>query len=506
MTKTRRKFSLAAVCAVLSAFTLAAFHIPFFTYVVNNVESGFNAVMIVAGLAVLMLAANFFLYYLLLYPGRLAGRILVAATLVGDAISLYFINTYDVYIDATMMGNVFNTQFSEASGFFSPAAVLYVLLLGILPCILLFLVRIEYGSFRRFLASIGISLGVVVLIAFANMSNWPWIDRNATQIGSLLMPWSYTVNAVRYQCAVHERNREEILLPDAEFIDDEKDVVVLVIGESARRDHFSLYGYPRETNPLLSRAGVHALPAESAATYTTAGVKAIIDHKPTDKLYEILPNYLYRAGADVVWRTSNWGEPPLHIEKYMQVSDLQKQFTDVDPQYDGILLQGLREQILGSESNKVLVVIHTSTSHGPSYNKRYPAEFEVFAPVCNTVEMSKADHDELMNSYDNSIIYTDWLVNSVIEELKGLEGWRSCMLFISDHGESLGEGGLYMHGVPYSIAPREQLEIPYIVWTSDKDLKIKEQDKYLQYSVFHTVMYFLGARSEVYDESMNIFE
>ena len=93
-------------------------------------------------------------------------------------------------------------------------------------------------------------------------------------------------------------------------------MVVLVIGESARRDHFSLYGYPRETNPLLAKDDVKALVAESAATYTTAGVKAILDYAPTDKLYEILPNYIYRSGADVVWRTINWGEAPLHIEKY----------------------------------------------------------------------------------------------------------------------------------------------------------------------------------------------
>lgn len=116
------KIKLGIVCLVLSVFTLLAFHIPFFRHVFANVEPGFNAFLIVSGLAVLMLAANYFLYYLLMYPGRVIGRALVAFTLVGDAISLYFINTYDVYIDDTMMGNVFNTQFSEASGFFgSPA-------------------------------------------------------------------------------------------------------------------------------------------------------------------------------------------------------------------------------------------------------------------------------------------------------------------------------------------------------------------------------------------------
>ena len=320
------------------------------------------------------------------------------------------------------------------------------------------------------------------------------------------MPWSYTVNSVRYKCAVRERNRQEIPLPDITYLDDEKDVVVLVIGESARRDHFSLYGYPRETNPLLAKDDVKALVAESAATYTTAGVKAILDYAPTDKLYEILPNYIYRSGADVVWRTSNWGEAPLHIEKYFQVADLQEIYTDSDPQFDGILVQGLKETILESGKNKVLIIIHTSTSHGPSYNKRYPSEFEKFTPVCTTVEMSKADKGELINSYDNSILYTDYILDQVIGQLKELPEWRSCMMYISDHGESLGEGGLYMHGVPIAISPREQLEIPFIVWTSDTSLKIKNMEVYKQYHVFHSVMNFLGARSDIYDETMNIFE
>lgn len=125
--------------------------------------------------------------------------------------------------------------------------------LGILPSVLLFLPKIDFGSFKRFLANIGASLGIIIIIAFANMSNWPWVDRHGSPLGSLLMPWSYTVNSVRYKCAVRERNRQEIPLPDVTYLDDEKDVVVLVIGESARRDHFSLYGYPRETNPLLAK-------------------------------------------------------------------------------------------------------------------------------------------------------------------------------------------------------------------------------------------------------------
>ena len=502
----KRPISLQAECMILSAFTLAAYHIPFFRLVLDKIEGGFNGVLITAGLAVLMLALNHFFYYLVLYTGRFVGRCILAFTFVADAISFYFINSYEVLITDSMMGNVFNTQFSEASGFFSLAAVLYVLFLGVIPCIFIFAAKTDFGSFKRFMANIGLALGLAAGIAFVNIQNWPWIDRNSTELGSLLMPWSYTVNTVRFYNGEKKRNQKEILLPDAQISNDSKDVCILIIGESARRDHFSLYGYEKPTNPLLAEDDVTALIANSAATYTTAGVKAILDHQPTGKLYEILPNYMYRTGVDVIWRTSNWGEPPVHIEKYHTVRDLKKMYPDADDRYDGILLTGLKEEIMSSEKDKILVILHTNTSHGPTYNKKYPTEFERFTPVCTTVEMSKANPQELMNAYDNSVLYTDYLIHSAIEILKEIPDRRACMLYVSDHGESLGEGNLYMHGVPMSIAPKEQVEIPFIVWTSEDAAEVKELDEVGQYHVFHSVMDFLGVESPVFDEDKNIFK
>ena len=120
--------------------------------------------------------------------------------------------------------------------------------------------------------------------------------------------------------------------------------------------------------------------------------------------------------------------------------------------------------------------------------------------------MAKADPNELMNAYDNTIVYTDYLIHSVIEVLRDIPQRRSCMMFVSDHGESLGEGNMYMHGVPLMVAPKEQIEIPFIVWTSDKDIKIDTKNTVGQYHVFHSVMSFLGVESPVYDESFDIFK
>ena len=498
--------SITGKSLILSLFTTLAFHIPAFKAALDNIESGWNGVLIFTSVAILMLAVNYFFYYLLLWTGRIVGKIIIAFTFIADAIALYFINTYEALITDAMMGNVFNTRYSEASGFFSWSILLYVLLLGVPPCIFLFLKKTQYGTFKKFLKNIGVSLLIILLVVLANMRNTLWIDNNSTQLGSLLMPWSYTVNSIRYYNKVKKRNQKEILLPDATLKNDSRDVCVLIIGESARRGNFSLYDYERNTNPLLAGDSVTAYIANSAATYTTAAVKAILDHKDTSKLYEILPNYLYRNGVDVVWRSYNWGQPPLHIAKYINHNGLAERYPEADKRYDGLLLAGLQEEIEANQSKKLFIVLHCSTSHGPTYNQKYPAEFEVFTPVCNTVEISTADKQELLNAYDNTILYTDYLVHSVIEILKQIPDRRCCMMYVSDHGESLGEGNLFMHGMPKNVAPKEQFEIPFIVWQNDSNTRTKELPEVEQFYVFHSVMNYLGMESEIYNENMNIFE
>ena len=497
---------LSFVCAVLSIFTLVAYHAKFFEFSAGHSGEGFKSVLLLISLVAIMLVANYMVYYAILWAGRIVGRIILSVSFILNSISLYFINTYDVMLDDSMMGNVLNTRFSEASGFFSTAAVMYVVFLGVVPCIYVILRKIDFGSIKRAACNTGGSIIILLLIIAANLPNWTFINNNQTVLGSYLLPWSYTVNSIRYKNQERQRNKEEILLPDACFSDDGKAVCVLVIGESARRDHFSLYGYGRRTNPLLEGDGVVPLIANSAATYTILGVKAMLDHKPTDELYEILPNYLSRAGADVIWRTSNWGESKLKIDKVHSVQELKSLYPEADERYDGILLEGLAEEIESSGKDKIFVVLHTGTSHGPAYSTLYPKEFEAFTPVCTSSELSKVDREELVNAYDNTILYTDFLVHSVIAGLKSLpEHWRKCMLYVSDHGESLGENGLFMHGVTMSMAPKEQIEIPFIVWTSDGAAQLKNLEEVGQYHVFHSVMDFLGAASPVFDENMSIF-
>ena len=505
----KNNFKITHFVVIMSSLLFILFHYPFFKFVFNNVDyKSFTGVSIIVSLVIAMLVANAFALFLIFFFSRLVGKILLVLFFIINAVAVYFINTYSVIIDESMIGNVLNTNYSESSSFFSIKLVLYVVLLGILPSIFIIKAKIITVTAKKFLVSISLTLLFLLTLAFANASNWLWIDKNSKTLGGLAMPWSYAVNIPLFYIHQFKKNEKEILLPDATIKDNQKSVVILVIGESARSENFSLYGYPKNTNPLLSKIpNVSHFNATSDATYTTAGVKSIVEHENTDELYEILPNYLYRNNVDVIWRTTNWGEPPVHIKNYQNREALMPNCKGDDCDYDGILLSGLKEQILASKKNKILIVLHTSTSHGPTYSKKYPAQFEIFKPVCNSVELGNCSHTELVNAYDNTIVYTDYLLANVIEDLKQLQEYKSAMIFVSDHGESLGENNLYMHGLPRSIAPKQQYEIPFIVWTSDNSARQMKPNKILtQNYVFHSVLNFLNIQSPVYKEQMNIFK
>ena len=503
----QKPMGIMKISAILSVYIMLVFNIPAFTLVASEIGCNWNGVLIFVSVAVLMLVLNYLFCYLLLWLGRVVGKAVIALSFVVNAGCLYAIHTFKAYITEPTIANVFNTNTAEASGFFSFSAVMYVLLLAVPACIYLFVKKIDYPKFWHLSVNVLASLLVIALVLLANVRNILWVDKNSTLLGGRIMPWSYVVNTVRHFNMKAQENKKEILLPDAEIATATKDVCVLIIGESARRENFSLYGYHRDTNPLLMGDSVTAYIADSEDVSTIGGVKAILDHKKTGELYEILPNYMFRNGVDVVWRTANWGQPPLHIEKYIDHNGLADKYPGADRKYDGVLISGLADEIRESDKDKLLIVLHCSTSHGPKYFDKYPPEFNRFTPVCTNVEISSADKEGLVNAYDNTILYTDYLVHSVIETLRQVNDRRCCMIYVSDHGESLGENDMFMHGtLPRSYAPKQQYEIPFIVWENDSATRTKELESVRQFYVFHSVMNWFGMQGPVYNEEMNLFE
>ena len=505
-----RSISLFAFSCIVSLGTLLLYNIPFLNYVAENSnESTGGKICLVASLLVIMLVLHFMLTYLAVYCLRIVGRILLAIFAIINATAVYFIVTYSVMINATTIENVFNTRYSEASGFFSWSLWLFILLCGVVPAVYCLLRPVVYGKAKKLGICCGVSLVIVIVIGLLNISQTLWISQHDTELGGLIQPWSYVANTGRVISFSQNEQAEEIKLPDGTIADNDKAVVVLVIGESARKANFQLYGYKRDTNPLLSkRKDLKVFEATSCATYTTAGTKAILEPKNSGDLYELLPNYAFRTGADVVWRTSNWGEPPIHIDEYVTDTDLADVYPDVEKNYDGILLAGLRERIESSKKNKVLIVLHTSTSHGPKYADKYPKEFEVYTPVAKNVEEGEKNIATLVNAYDNTIRYTDYLLDNVINTLHDMTEWKSAMIFISDHGESLGENKIFMHGLPMKLAPKVQYEIPFLVWTSKdfRDYKNDLPDVLEQHYIFHSVLNLLSIKSPAYDKDFDIFK
>ena len=506
-----KQISLFTFSSIVSIGTLLLYNIPFFNYVAQNTnESLGGKIFLLTSLVIIMLALNFMMTYLMMWLMRMVGRILLAILSIINATAVYFVYTYSVMIDATTIENVFNTRYSEASGFFSWPMWLSIIGFGVLPALFCLLWPVRYDKAKKLGIYCGSSLAIVAAIAAMNIGQTLFVTQHDTELGGLLQPWSYVVNTGRVLSFQHDEQAEEIKLPDGKITDTDKAVVVLVIGESARKANFQLYGYERDTNPLLSKQeGLKVYETMACATYTTAGTKAILEPKDSGDLYELLPNYAFRTGADVSWRTSNWGEPPIHIDEYLTDPQLAEKYPGTSNTYDDILFHGLRERIESSPKDKVLIILHTSTSHGPKYADKYPKEFEVYKPVARNIEEGEKNIGMLINAYDNTIRYTDFLLDSLINTLRDMTEWKSAMIFISDHGESLGENKMFMHGLPMRLAPKVQYEIPFLVWVSDGFRTYKTADELPavleQHYIFHSVLNLLSIKSPAYNKDYDIF-
>lgn len=488
----REGVSLTGYAAGVSLWTMGAFNIPFFHYVLSATDiTGGTRWVLIASLVLVLLLIHFLLIDLLVATTRMVGRVLLAVLNGLSALCTYFVVRYHALMDGTMMANVLHTRMSEADGFLTGPLLGWMIVLGLLPAIVIIAYPVRYERRLSTASVLSVLAALVVLIA-ANLPQTRWFGRHDAVLGGLIMPWSYIVNTGRVIAQEQAAQRQETPLPDATIQDETPSSVVLVIGESSRRANWQLYGYPRPTNPHLSLIpDLQVYRARAAATYTTAGLRAILSAFPSHTLYEILPNYLYRQGVDVVWRTSNWGEPPVHIPAYHTRQQLAEEWGIRPPLYDEILFRGIDTLISACPSKRQLIVLHTSTSHGPDYHNQYPPDY------------AWGDANDIVDAYDNTIRYTDSLLAELIDRLRLLAREESfvrrlAIIYISDHGESLGEKGCYMHGLPLAIAPPEQVEIPMVVWTSDGRRvwmdENENEDEVEQYAVFGMVVRLLGMR------------
>ncbi len=174
------------------------------------------------------------------------------------------------------------------------------------------------------------------------------------------------------------------------------------------------------------------------------------------------------------------------------------------------------QSYLNKLNGDAVIVLHQKGSHGPAYYLRYPNSFEKFKPVCTTSELQQCSQEEIVNAYDNTILYTDYVLAKVIDFLQNNSNkFDTGMLYVSDHGESLGENNLYLHGSPYAIAPKNQTHIPMLVWLSEgfrqrsqidwQCLQQHKNDVYSHYHIFHSVLGLLEVETQVYHQGLDLF-
>lgn len=510
----QRTIGLRNYIVIFSFLNLILYHSPLFEYALRHLDyANFWGKVTVLSLVFAQFFGNVMILSLLSIINTNFIRVLTPIFFIGNSIALYFMQTYNIMLDKTMIGNVFNTNLQEVTELYNPKIFLYILFLGILPSFFMYNFKIYPTKIWKKLTIFISSLVFVLLWAYLNSSTWLWFDKHAKHIGSYTLPWSYVVNPIRYYKNKMPKAKPK-LLSDLKFQNIDDTLVVLVIGESARSANFSLYGYEKPSNKLLEKQDIAVFPnTSSCTTYTTASIKCILSHQGSNygfTEYENLPSYLKRFGISVLWRSANWGEPNMSVTLFQKGGDIKSlcKSNCKNLGYDEVLLYKLDEQIKSLKSKHNFVVLHQSGSHGPLYSKKYPKEFEKFSPTCKSVELQKCSQEELVNAYDNTIVYNDYFLNTLIEILKKQEK-RVVMLFISDHGESLGESGFYLHGTPKSIAPKYQSDIPFLVWMNErfkKDMELKDmKNSYSQDYIFHSILGAFNAKSKEYEPSLDIF-
>ena len=462
----------------------------------------------------------------------------ISLLLLSSASAAYFMNSYGISIDTVMVQNIFETNTSEAGALISGQLFGYLFGLGVLPALLIWRLPISYKPFFRGLLSKVLLLAgcvlTVLLVVAPFYSTYAPIFREEDKLTHFINPTNY-IYAISKYSKQRFGSKEDLVLQQIGLDSKtgpelaarpKKSLVILVVGETARADHFSLNGYARETNPKLEKQDIlNFSEVSSCGTSTAVSVPCMFSMFPREdysdkkgKTHEGLLDVLQRAGISVFWRDNNSDckGTCLRVPNDDVSKRRDSQFCNDRRCLDEVMLEDLQAYIDKQEGDAI-IVLHADGSHGPEYFDRYPEEMERFKPECLTNQLSSCSIEELVNVYDNTILYTDHFLSEVIELLKRNQDQRdTAMVYVSDHGESLGENGLYLHAAPYSIAPDSQTHIPMIMWFSpgayqnwgiQKDcMQGKLADPELSHdNLFHSMLGLFNVQTEVYQPALDMF-
>ena len=444
------------------------------------------------------------------------------------AMANYFMQTYNIIVDKTMIESIVETDVSEVFDLVSWKLFAYVIGLGVLPSYFIYKTPIVYHGIKKELFSkLKLSAGSFVLIFVIMLpfsKSYTSFFREHKILRSYTNP-TYGLYSLGSYIKAQVKDRNVPLKHtglDAKIEPREKRrVIIMVVGEATRADHFSLNGYERETNPLLKKENIiNFSNMYSCGTTTAVSVPcmfSIYDRSAyntqkglhTENVLDVLSH----AGVEVLWRDNNSNSKGVADRvKYEHYKTPKNNTMCVGECRDEGMLVGLEQRIEESDKD-MIIVLHQMGNHGPAYYKRYPKAFEHFTPTCQTNQLEECSQQEIANAYDNALLYTDYFLSRTIELLKKYEETiNTAMFYMSDHGESLGEGGFYLHGLPYFIAPEAQTHVGSLLWLGkdfplDKEkLRKVASNEFSHDNLFSTLLGLLDVQTEVYEKEMDMFQ
>jgi len=493
-------------------------------YPVNLRNIGFliSLVWVFAGFIVLLLSLVCYRYTI---------KPVVITVLLISSFASYFMDSYNTIINDSMIQNIVNTDIAESLDLLSVKLILYFIFLGVLPSYLIYKAHIVFKSgwqevFSR-IKLLMLTIVSILLVIFVFSDFYSSFFREHKTLRYYANPSSYVYASGKYITGLFDTNFLALkhIGIDATIpvSDTDRELIIFVVGETARYDRFSLNGYVRETNPLLRKERVISFTNFwSCGTSTAVSVPcmfSIYDSSEYDekkgRSTENALDVLKHAGVNVLWLDNNSNSRGVaeRIPHQSYKSPDINPVCDIECRDEG-MLTSLQAYINEQQQGDIFIVLHQMGNHGPAYYKRYPSEFERFIPVCKTNQLEDCSKEEINNAYDNAILYTDYFLSKVIELLKkNDQDFETAMFYVSDHGESLGENRLYLHGLPNFIAPDTQTHIPAIIWIGDHfddiDIRLlskKRNNKYSQDNIFHTILGFMEIETSVYDRKMDIIQ
>ncbi len=453
----------------------------------------------------------------------------------------YFVNSLGVVISPEQIQNMMQTDARELGDLLSLQFILWTAVFVLFPVFCISLVRIKAESLprkviKKLLSGVA-SLLLVAALLFLFYVDYAAIFREHRDLKGMISPQ----NTISATLSYYHKSAPKKNLPLIQYGEDahlfelvkenvKPKLMVLVVGETARAESFSLNGYAKNTNPELSKLDIiNFNNVSSCGTATAVSVPCMFSGMPRKDYDEQLASHreglldiAQRAGYKVTWIDNNSGCKGAcdRVEQYQIPQQLKEKWCAKDGDcYDEILVDSLKAYLAAiPETDKTprLIVLHQMGSHGPAYYQRSKAPFQPFKPSCDSNAIQGCSSTELLNSYDNSIVYTDHVLSSIIQLLKGNSAYQTGFWYLSDHGESTGEHGLYLHGSPYAIAPTQQTHVPMLMWfspewTEQNSAQItclaQQKSKELsQDNLFPSLLSLLDVKTQTIDEQNNMLQ